>query len=91
MEFHLFGASTPAGEALKQQLRYTNPTIPLVSYSRRDPLFLPADLGDPCAFHPGGVPGSPCVWISFGPIWLLAPFLQELFISTPSGCKGCSG
>ena len=91
MEFHLFGASTPAGEALKQQLRYTNPTIPLVSYSRRDPLFLPADFRDPCAFHPGGVPGSPCVWISFGPIWLLAPFLQELSHKHPERLQGVLG
>lgn len=76
MLIHLFGASTPTGEALKQQL--CSVPFPLVGYSRRDPSLLPADFSNPDAFHPGGHPDVQGLWISFAPIWLLGPFLERL-------------
>jgi hypothetical protein len=78
MNIHLFGAATPTGEALKYHLRATGSDWQLVAYSRDNPAFFRADFRDPAAFHPGGKPGDSGLWISFGPIWLLAPFLHSL-------------
>ncbi len=49
----------------------------LYAYSRRLAAEHRADFADPAAFLPAGV-GIPALWISFGPIWLLAPFLEQL-------------
>ena len=88
MQIHLFGASTPTGEAFKDLLVSKSPSVSLVSYSRSNPSFLWADFSDPYSFRPGGVVGCPSVWISFGPIWLLAPFLEELSRSYPERLQG---
>ncbi len=88
MHIHLFGAATPTGEALKQQFCSTDSALPLVAYSRRAPSCLPADFTDPDAFHPGGVPNSPALWISFGPIWLLSPFMDRLARAYPERLQG---
>lgn len=78
MQLHLFGAQTPTGEALKHQLQSTHAAHHLFAYSRSNPSLLQADFRVPGAFRPGGEPGAPGLWISFGPIWLLAPFLEQL-------------
>ena len=49
----------------------------LYAYSHRLAAEHRADFADPAGFLPAGV-GVPALWISFGPIWLLAPFLEQL-------------
>ena len=88
MHLHLFGAATPTGEALKQQLDSARADFPLVAYSRREATLLSADFGDPGSFRPGGEPGARALWISFGPIWLLAPFLEQLALKHPQTLQG---
>ena len=84
---HLFGAQTPAGESLKQQLLLRKSSFPLIAYSRSNPSLLPADFSDPASFSPGGQPGHSGIWISFGPIWLLAPFLEQLALDHPESLQ----
>lgn len=91
MQLHLFGARTPTGEALKHQLRSAFIAHQLIAYSSRAPSLLPADFSDPCAFRPGGEPGAPGLWISFGPIWLMAPFLEQLAQELPERLQGLRG
>ena len=91
MQLHLFGAQTPSGEALKRQICSTLPAVPLVAYSRRDPSLVPADFTEPLAFRAGGEPGVPGLWISFGPIWLLAPFLEQLALKHPERLQSLRG
>jgi hypothetical protein len=91
MQLHLFGAATPTGEALKEQLRSTHTGFRAVSYSRRDPSLLWADFSDPDSFCPGGDPAAPGMWISFGPIWLLAPFLEHLSLIHPERLQALRG
>jgi len=91
MQLHLFGAKTPTGEALNHQLHSISAPHQLLAYSRHDPSFLPVDFSDPGSFRPGGELGSPSLWISFGPIWLLAPFLQQLAQKYPERLQGLRG
>jgi hypothetical protein len=91
MQLHLFGAQTPTGEALKHQLHSSHAAHQLVAYSRRDPSLLPANFTEPGAFRPGGEPGAPGLWISFGPIWLLSSFLQQLAQHHPERLQGLRG
>lgn len=90
MKIHLFGAATPAGEALHQLA-----ALDLVGYSRKASAGLgwlhPADLNDPAAFHPAGGPDTPAIWISFAPIWLLAPFLEQLATHHSNRLQGLRG
>ena len=90
MELHLFGAATPTGEALRQQAAYADLPWQLHAYSRRSAV-TPADFTNPAAFRPAGNPGAPALWISFGPIWLLAPFLEQLAIEHPERLAGLRG
>ena len=82
MELHLFGAATPTGEAFIQQFAKTGRPWPLHAYSRRSAA-TPADFTNPAAFRPAGYPTAPSLWITFGPIWLLAPFLEQLALEHP--------
>lgn len=91
MQIHLFGAQTPTGESLKRQLYSGHSGFPLLAYSRSNPALLKADFSDPGAFHPGGEPGAKGLWISFGPLWLLAPFLDRLARDYPERLKGLRG
>jgi len=89
MRIHLFGAATPTGEALKQQL--CSISFPFLAYSRRDPSLHSVDFSDPCGFHPAGDLGSQSFWISFGPISLFAPFLEQLSNVYPERLQGLLG
>ena len=51
----------------------------------------PADFRDPAAFQPAGDPAQPAIWLSFGPIWLLAPFLERLASEHPERLRGLRG
>ena len=90
MQLHLFGAATPTGEALRQQAVYADLPWQLHAYSRRSAV-TPADFTKPAAFRPAGNPGAPALWISFGPIWLLASFLEQLAIEHPERLAGLRG
>ena len=91
MHIHLFGASTPTGESFKRLYNSTSPSSLLFSYSRSDPSLLWADFSDPHSFQPGGCPSDPSVWLSFGPIWLFAEFLENLTQNYPERLQGlCS-
>jgi hypothetical protein len=67
----------------------------LWSYSRRPSLFgstfFPADLGAPSEFHFAGKAAGSALLISFAPIWLLAPFLEQLATNTPDRLRGLCG
>ena len=90
IHLHLFGAATPSGEAFRQLAASAEPTWPLQAYSRHSAAH-PADFTNPAAFRPAGVPGAGAIWISFGPIWLLAPFLEQLARDTPKRLAGLRG
>ncbi|MEA5475566.1 hypothetical protein VB716_15205 [Synechococcus sp. CCY9201] len=57
----------------------------------RSSAFHSADFTNPAAFQPSGEPGSPAIWISFGPIWLLAPFIEHLARQHPARLQGVQG
>jgi hypothetical protein len=101
---HLFGAATPTGEAFRRMAASRLPHAPLHRYSRRvSPLPAalepdgavafthPADFTDPAAFQPAGGTDQPAIWVSFGPIWLLAPFLERLAREHPERLAGLRG
>lgn len=90
MELHLFGAATPTGEAFRQKAANAHPPWPLHAYSRHSAA-TPVDFTNPAAFRPAGNPGARAFWISFGPIWLLAPFLEQLAIEHPERLVGLRG
>ena len=49
------------------------------------------DFRDPSTFFPNGEPGKPAFWVSFAPIWLLAPFLTRLALEHPERLHGLRG
>lgn len=83
MNIHLFGAQTPSGDGFRHQLSSGLPSLQLFAYSRHDISLLPADFTDPASFHPGGKPDDFGLWVSFAPIWLFAPFLDQLALNYP--------
>ena len=98
MQLHLFGAATVSGEAFRQLATTTHQGWRLAAYSREPADHLhrlqnvhSADFSNPAAFRPAGVPGGPAIWISFGPIWLLAPFLEQLATHHPERLSGLNG
>lgn len=96
LSVHLFGAATPTGEAFRQLVSSTEPSWPLHAYGRRQAAGETAathlaDLSDPSAYRPAGEPGAPAVWVSFAPIWLLAPFLEQLAREAPQRLEGLRG
>ena len=62
----------------------------IYAYSRRLAAEHRADFADPVGFLPAGV-GIPALWISFGPIWLLAPFLERLAKHHPERLRDLHG
>lgn len=90
MHLHLFGAATPAGEAFYRQVCRSSPWS-ITQYSRSCSSMMPLDFNCPASFNPGGQFGAPSVWISFGPIWLLSPFLKFLANHLPGRLHGLRG
>ena len=89
IRLHCFGASTPSGQALLELA-----TVDLVGYSRTASLeswLHQADLNDPIDFGPVGGFDCPGIWISFAPIWLFAPFLEQLALNYPERLQGLRG
>lgn len=98
MQLHLFGAATPTGEAFRQRAASADRTWPLYAYCRMKPvqnassgITYHADFNNPREFIPAGRPGAQAIWISFGPIWLLAPFLEQLSREHPQRLAGLRG
>lgn len=90
MELHLFGAATPTGEALRKQAAKADLPWLLHAYSRCSAV-TPADFTNPVAFRSAGYPRAPALWISFGPIWLLSPFLEHLALEHAERLAGLRG
>lgn len=90
MSIHLFGVSTPSGNALRQLAKDE-----LVGYTRKVSTSTgwlhPVDLNAPALFRPAFSSNAPSIWISFAPIWLFAPFLQQLATYHPERLHGLHG
>ena len=95
VRLHLFGAACPSGFAFSQLVGSAFTETVLSVYSRdpsvRSSANCIADFRDPSAFRPATGLDSPAIWISFGPIWLLAPFLEQLASSYPERLSGLCG
>ncbi len=95
VHLHLFGARTPSGEAFRRLVASVLPESEFDCYSRwshdRSLCSRIARFDDPASFSPAGEPGVPAIWISFVPIWLLAPFLQELASDYPDRLSSLCG
>jgi hypothetical protein len=97
LHFHLFGAATPAGESFRGLVSAESSLWSLSGYSR-DPSrqrawMHQADFHNPVAFLPAS-DSRTCqdsLWISFAPIWLLAPFLHQVAASRPERLQGLRG
>ena len=72
---HLFGASTPTGEAFRRQASSKKPLQAVKAYSRQNPELTHLDFRNPESFRLES-PEEDSIWVSFGPIWLLAGFLE---------------
>lgn len=91
-QFHLFGAATGTGESFRRQCISALPDCSLYTYSRRisiDSHF--ADFRKPEEFCPAGDLKTASIWICFGPIWLFAPFFEQLAIRYPDRLAHLSG
>jgi hypothetical protein len=95
MRLHLFGSATPSGESFRQLAASQAPEFALSIYSRRPRKSFAgthiADFQSPASFQPAGEPNSPAIWVSFGPIWMLAPFLEQLASRNPERLCGLRG
>ncbi len=94
----LFGAATPSGAALLEAALQEAGGWRVLAAGRRP---LPpglermarggvrrVDLCDPAAFAP---PSEPLWWVSFAPLWHLAPFLENLRRQRPESLRGLQG
>jgi hypothetical protein len=93
VEIHLFGASTPVGEALSLML--DNPPWICYCYTRgvsvRSGAFHVVDLSNPASFSPAGESGRDKIYISFAPIWKFAAFLHRISCVHPRRTSGLRG
>lgn len=94
-QFHLFGAAIGTGESFRRQALSAIPDCSLYVYSRQPNTIgvgaHRADFSRPEVFHPAGDFNTPSVWICFGPIWLLAPFFEQLALRYPERLEQLSG
>lgn len=90
----LFGAASPSGAALVELAQLRRPDWTLIAAGRRRPelapsvAHLPCDLERPEALP---LPDGASVWLSFAPIWHLAPFLEQLRQQRPDTLAGLRG
>lgn len=95
LRLHLFGLATPSGEAFRRLAALDLPESVITSYSRKPRQCSSGncivDFRAPFSFQPSVEPGSLAIWISFAPIWLLAPFLEQLASSYPERLSGLCG
>lgn len=95
----LFGAATPSGAALLEAAPLAAAGARPVLTAGRHPLRaelarlatgdgLRVDLRDADAFVP---PAEPLWWVSFAPLWHLAPFLEHLRQQRPERLRGLRG
>ena len=89
----LFGAATPSGAALLEAAGARavlaagrRPLRPELAPTARGGLRV--DLTDPNSF---AAPPEPLWWISFAPLWHLAPFLETLRRERPDSLRGLRG
>jgi hypothetical protein len=88
---HLFGPSAPSAEAFRQLVVASGSDLQLFGYSRVSGSagwMRRCDLLNPAAFYPAGPPGALAIWVSFCPIWLLAPFMARLVVESPQRLQG---
>ena len=90
VSLHLFGSATTPGQSLLSLASGCKEVDCLYVYSRRLSAEHRADFADPDGFLPAGV-GIPSLWISFGPIWLLSPFLEQLAQQHPERLQDFRG
>ena len=95
MQFHLFGSTTPVGESFRHQFDHSQSGHALYSYSRsavsNQHAYDFVDFSSPDSFLSAGVTSTQSIWISFAPIWLLAPFLERLATHHPDRLQGLRG
>ena len=72
---HLFGASTPTGEAFRRQASCKKLAQQIKAYSRHDRKLVNLDFRNPESFRLDSTEAD-SILVSFGPIWLLAGFLE---------------
>ena len=72
---HLFGASTPTGEAFRRHASWNKLAQQIKAYSRHDPELTYLDFRHPESFSFSSS-DEESIWVSFGPIWLLAGFFE---------------
>ena len=87
---HLFGASTPTGEAFRRQASWNKLPQKIKAYSRNNPELTPFDFRNPESFKLDS-PEEESIWVSFGPIWLLAGFLEYLEQKKPKALHKIKG
>ena len=95
LQLHLFGASTASGQAFRCLVPKVSDEYRLWPYSRRpalrDSTFSSADFDAPSDFYLAGKVGASALLISFAPIWLLAPFFEQLATNFPDRLRDLSG
>lgn len=85
MILRCFGATTATGQAFQAVVSKQLPLLKLQPCGR------PAgDLTDPASVQALAT-GAPSAWISFAPIWVLAPCLEALARHTPECLQGLRG
>lgn len=100
MEIHLIGAATAAGYSFRRLCDSSLAFDGVFAYSRsaladsRDSglseyCFL--DLDSSVSFVSSGSSKSPKIWVSFAPIWKLAPYLEHLATHHPNRLQGLFG
>lgn len=90
LNVHLFGAATPTGQSLVNQLANASFKSHLYAYSRGSKVNY-VDFAKPAKFVPSGDIKAPSIWINFGPIWLFSPFLEHLASKSPECLAGIHG
>jgi len=80
-----FGAATATGKAFQALAAQQQPSLALQPCGRPT-----VDLNDPSSVQ-RQVIGAPSVWISFAPIWLVAPCLEVLARHSPECLQGLGG